>query len=102
MDDFEDDVPESLNVKPSMNIGLLNSLFRPQSVEIRAETAHATAIKFLALLQEEFPDEDEFRKLMMTWLRSVKDNDFRKFRRVLRKAHEQKSPENDTKTASNE
>lgn len=91
MDIDIDDIPESLSEKtepkaPSVNISLLQSMLQPRTVEIRAEVAHSSAINFLNLLRHEFPDENEYRRLMMNFLRSIKDNDFKKFRRVLQRA----------------
>jgi len=63
----------------------LNSMFSTQNVSVRGENAWAVAVKFLSLLQEQVPDEDEQKKLMFTWMRAVKDNDFKKFERALRR-----------------
>ncbi len=95
MDTDFDDIPESLSERdtpkgPAVNVGFLQSILRPQTVEIRAETAHTSAINFLKLLRTEFPDEGEYRRLMMNFLRSIKDNEFKKFRRVLSRAERDK------------
>jgi len=53
---------------------------------------------FLNMLREEYPNEDEYRRLMMNWLRAVKDADFKKFRRVLQRAERdarEKTPGNE-------
>ncbi len=88
MDIEIDEIPESLSVDtgPPVNLGFLQNLYRPKTVSMRAEVAHTVALQFLNLLQEEFPDEEEYRRLMMNWLRSVKDKDFPKFLKVYRRA----------------
>ena len=65
----------------------LKSHFSAQSIDVRAENAHAVAVKFLTMLQEQIPEEEERKKLMATWMRSVKDNDYSKFKRALRRYH---------------
>lgn len=63
----------------------LNSMYSPASVEGRGEDAWAAAVKFLTMLDEQIRDDDEKKKLMSAWMKSVKDNDFRKFKRALRR-----------------
>ena len=65
----------------------LKSQFSSQTVDVRGENAHAVAVKFLQLLLEQVPEEDERKKLMAAWMRSVRDNDYPKFRRALRRYH---------------
>ena len=65
----------------------LKAQFSPHTVDVRGDNAHAVAVKFLELLVQQIPEEDERRKLMSTWMRSVKDNDYKKFQRALRRYH---------------
>lgn len=68
----------------------LNSMFSSQNISVRGENAWAVAVKFLTLLQEQIPEEEERKKLMSTWMRSIKDNDYKKFERALRRYHQHK------------
>lgn len=68
----------------------LKSQFSSQGIDVRGENAHAVAVKFLELLVEQIPEEDERKKLMATWMRSVKDRDYAKFRRALRRYHKRR------------
>jgi hypothetical protein len=61
----------------------LNSLYSPTAIDTRGENAWGVAVKFLTLLQEQIPEEAERRKLMNAWMKSVKENDYRKFKRAL-------------------
>ena len=61
----------------------LNSLFSPTTVLARGENAWSVAVKFLTLIQDQVPEEEERRKLMNAWMKSIKDNDFKKFKRAL-------------------
>ena len=65
----------------------LMSQFSPHTVSVRGEEAHAHAVKFLDMLSEQITDEAECRKLMATWMRSIKDRDYKKFDRALRRYH---------------
>ncbi len=57
---------------------------------MRGENAHAVAVKFLSMLVEHIPEEDERKKLMATWMRSVRDNDYKKFQRALKRYHKRR------------
>jgi len=61
----------------------LNSLYSPTALDARGENAWGVAVKFLTLLQEQIPEDAERRKLMNAWMKSVKENDYRKFKRAL-------------------
>jgi hypothetical protein len=65
----------------------LKATFSSNTVDVRGENAHAVAVKFLELLMSQIPEDEERRKLMSTWMRSVKDNDYKKFQRALRRYH---------------
>ena len=68
----------------------LNSLYEPTTLDIRAENAFGVAVKFFALVNNMIPEELEQKRLMAAWMKSVKDSDFRKFRRVLKRYDRQK------------
>lgn len=63
----------------------LQASFKPIDLEVRAENAWHVAVKFLTLLHEEIQDDDERRKLMATWMRAVKDKDYPKFKKALKR-----------------
>ena len=65
----------------------LKGQYSAQNVDVRGENAFAVAVKFLTLLQEQIPEDDERKKLMSTWMRAIKDNDYSKFKRALRRYH---------------
>jgi hypothetical protein len=65
----------------------LKSQFSSQTVDVRGENAHAVAVKFLELLAVQVPEEEERKKLMATWMRSVKARDYKTFQRALRRYH---------------
>lgn len=68
--------------------------FSPHTVGVRGEEAHAHAVKFLDMLQAQIPEEDERRKLMATWMRSIKDRDYKKFERALKRYHRRREAGN--------
>lgn len=68
----------------------LQASFKPIDLEVRAENAWHVAVKFLTLLQEEIEDDDERRKLMATWMRAVKDKDYPKFKKALKRYNKKK------------
>lgn len=75
---------------PGVNSKRARSLFdalatytSPATLETRGENAWGVAVKFMSLLEEQIESEDERKKLMSAWYKSVRDNDFRKFRRAL-------------------
>lgn len=57
----------------------------PVNLEMRAENAFGVAAKFLELLTKAVDDEEERRKLMSAWFKAVRDNDYKKFKRALRR-----------------
>lgn len=57
----------------------------PVNVDTRAENAFGVAVKFLDLLSKAVDDEEERRKLMSAWFKAVRDNDYKKFKRALRR-----------------
>jgi hypothetical protein len=65
----------------------LKSQFSPKTVDVRGENAHAMAVKFLELLTTQIPEDEECKKLMATWMRSIKDRDYKKFQRALKRYH---------------
>lgn len=65
----------------------LKSQFSSKTVDVRGENAHAMAVMFLELLAQQIPEEEERKKLMLTWMRSVKDRDYKKFQKALARYH---------------
>lgn len=68
----------------------LDSLYEPTTLDIRAENAFGVAVRFFELISRMIPEELEHKRLMAAWFKSVKDSDFRKFRRALRRYDRQK------------
>ena len=68
----------------------INTMFSAPTLEARGENAHGVAVRFLTLLKEQVPEEDERKKLMNAWVKSIRDNDFRKFKRALRRYQRQR------------
>jgi hypothetical protein len=68
----------------------LNSLYEPTTLDIRAENAFGVAIRFFELILRMIPEDVERRRLMAAWFKSVRDADFRKFRRALKRYDRQK------------
>ena len=63
----------------------LNDMLSPMNIESRGENAWGVAVKFLRLLERSIPEDDERRRLMGAWMKSVKENDYKKFKRALNK-----------------
>lgn len=63
----------------------INSMFSGPTLEARGENAWAVAVRFLTLLSEQVPELDERKKLMNAWVKSIRDKDFKKFKRALRR-----------------
>lgn len=63
----------------------LNSLYEPTTLDVRAENAFGVAVKFFDLIGHMIPEEIERKKLMASWFKAVRDADFKKFRRALRR-----------------
>ncbi len=63
----------------------LKQSFSPANLDVRGENAHAVAVKFLTMLQDQVHEEDERKKLMSAWVRSIRDNDYKVFQRALRR-----------------
>lgn len=68
----------------------LKDQFSPHTMGVRGEEAHAHAVKFLEMLATQIPEDDERRKLMATWMRSIKDRDYKKFERALKRYHKRR------------
>lgn len=69
--------------KPKSLFTELNSMISSASLETRAENACGVAMKFMSLLEESVEDEAELKKLKSAWFKSVRDGDFKKFKRAL-------------------
>lgn len=65
----------------------LKAKFSPKTVDIRGEDAHAHAVRFLELLAKQVPEEEDRKKLMATWMRSIKARDYKTFQRALKRYH---------------
>jgi hypothetical protein len=63
----------------------LNSLYEPVTLDIRAENAYGVAVRLFDLITRMIPEDDDRKRLMAAFFKSVRDSDFRKFRRVLRR-----------------
>lgn len=66
------------------------SKFTIGSVEMRAENAHAVAVKFFNLLESEAPNDKAYELMVKAWFRAVKSNDFSKFSRTYKKCFKDK------------
>ena len=69
----------------------LNSMFSATDLDGRGENAWGVAVKFLTLLTEQIPEEDARKKLMSAWMKSVKENNYKKFRLALKRYERQKN-----------
>lgn len=78
-------VDDSVKRKVGWVVRELNFLHTPTTIDIRAENAFGVAVRFFELIAEIVPDQKERQRLMLAWFKSVKDKDFRKFRRAMRK-----------------
>jgi hypothetical protein len=63
----------------------LNSLYEPTTLDVRAENAFGVAVRFFDLINRMIPEEIERKRFMAAWVKSVRDSDFKKFRRILRR-----------------
>jgi hypothetical protein len=63
----------------------LNRLYSPRRLEGRAEDAWAGAINVMNMIREHIEGEDDQKRLMSAWFKAVRDNDFKKFSRALKK-----------------
>lgn len=71
----------------------LKESFLPSNLDVRGENAHGVAVKFLTKLQTQVPEEAERKKLMSSWVRSVVHNDYKIFRRALRRYKKRRESE---------
>jgi len=71
----------------------LKKSYSPIELDVRGENAHDVAVKFLTKLQTQVPEEDERKKLMSAWIRSIRDNDYKIFRRALRRYRKRRDEE---------
>jgi len=77
--------PDDVKIKVGWALRELNSLYEPTTLDIRAENAFGVAVKFFALINNMIPEDIERKKLMLAWVKAVRDADYKKFRRVLRR-----------------
>ncbi len=69
----------------------LNNMYSTTDLDCRAENAWGVAVKFLQLLMDQIPEEEARKKLMSAWMKSVKENNYKKFRLALRRYERQKN-----------
>ncbi len=81
---------ESVKRKVGWALQELNSLYEPTTLDIRAENAFGVAVRFFELIVRMIPEEIERKRLMASFFKSVRDSDFRKFHRTLRRYDRQK------------
>ena len=67
----------------------LNSTFSASNLDMRGENAWGAAVRFLTMLDESVPDENDKRKLMNSWVRAIKDKDYSKFKKSLKRYNSQ-------------
>ena len=84
---------ESVKRKVGWALQELNSLYEPTTIDVRAENAFGVAVRFFELITTMIPEEIEQKRLMSSFFKSVRDSDFRKFRRTLRRYDRQKKEE---------
>lgn len=89
-------VDDSVKRKVGWALRELNSLYTPATIDVRAENAFGVAVRFFELITQMIPEPKEQQRLMLAWFKSVKDKDFRKFRRALRKYDRLKKSQGDT------
>ena len=63
----------------------VNRLYSPRRLEGRAEDAWAGSVRVMDLIKEHIVGEEEQKRLMSAWFKAVRDNDFKKFSRALKK-----------------
>jgi hypothetical protein len=69
----------------------LNSLYEPTTLDIRAENAFGVAVRFFDLIVRMIPEDIEGKRLMAAWFKAVRDSDFKKFQRALKRYDRQKN-----------
>ncbi len=77
--------PDDVTRKVGWALRELNSLYEPTTLDIRAENAFGVAVKFFTLINNMIPEEIERKRLMLAWVKSIRDSDYKKFRRALRR-----------------
>jgi hypothetical protein len=81
---------DDIKRKAGWAIRELNSFYEPVTLDVRAENAFGVAVKFFELIRTMVPEEIEQKKLMASWMKAVRDADYKKFRRTLRRYHRTK------------
>jgi len=77
--------PSEIKRKVGWAIRELNSFYEPVTLDVRAENAFGVAARFFDLIKQMIPEEIEQKRLMASWVKAVRDSDFKKFRRALRR-----------------
>lgn len=83
---MDDEVKEN-TLRVNRFLDQLTGSSSPINLDTRGENAFGVAVKFLTLLDSSIEDREELRKLMSAWFKSVRDNDYKKFKRALRRYH---------------
>lgn len=76
---------EDIKRKVGWALRELNALYEPVTLDVRAENAYGVAVKLFELIVQMIPEDEDRKRLMAAWFKSVRDSDFRKFRRVLKR-----------------
>ena len=63
---------------------------------MRGENAWGAAVRFLSMLENAVPEEDARRKLMNSWVRSIRDKDYTKFNKALKRYNNKRNDSDDT------
>jgi len=95
-DDFSNEHETDAKRKVGWFLQELNSIYSPKTLDVRADNAFGVATKFFDLIRKMVSDPDDQKKLMSAWFKAVRDQDFRKFRRALRRydrAHNGQPPD---------
>jgi hypothetical protein len=60
-------------------------MYSPITLEVRADNAFSVAVRVFELIEKMVPDDENQKRLMGAWFKSVRDRDFKKFKRALRR-----------------
>lgn len=63
----------------------LDEMYEPVTLEVRADNAYWVAVRLFQLIEKMVGDTEDQRRLMSSWFKAVRDRDFKKFKRGLRR-----------------
>ena len=63
----------------------LDEMYSPRTLEDRASTSYGVSVKFFQLIESMIDTEEDQKRLMSAWFKSVRDKDFKKFTRALKR-----------------